>query len=397
MKINLGFIIFIGIFLTLYGSLHFYFYRKVTRAFNLTLVPNIILIIVLCLLLISPIIMRVMEGNSPEAFSATITYIGYFWMGIIFLLFALNLTVDIYRAIIYISSRIFSSSLTMLIPDKQIILLVVIVATTFINLYGLFEAWNIKTREITLKTDKFPEGIEQLRVVQISDVHFSQINGVGLANRITDIVMDLKPDLLVSTGDLIDDGLKDPDKVEVLFKSIRTKYGKYAVTGNHEFFGDLLKNLRFTESCGFMMLRNKSVKVKDYINIAGVDDPAGNNNGRVKAIDESAVMEDFSTDMINIFLKHQPRIKKDSIGKFDIQLSGHSHDGQIFPFKYLVRIMFKYMSGIYYLGDNSYLYVSRGTGTWGPPVRFLSPPEITVINFVSEKTYKNKVRKKIYG
>ncbi|MGD9161359.1 MAG: metallophosphoesterase [Desulfobacteraceae bacterium] len=397
MKINIGFIIFIGIFLSLYGSLHFYFYRKVTRAFNLTPAPNIILIIVLCLLLLSPIIIHLMEGNRPEALSAAVTYIGYFWIGIIFLLFALNLTVDIYRVIIYTSSRIFSPSLLKLMPDRRIILLVVIVLTMCINLYGLFEAWNIKTREITLKTDKLPEEIEKLRIVQISDIHFSQINGVGLANRITDTVISLKPDLLVSTGDLIDDGLRDPDKVEVLFRSIKTKYGKYAVTGNHEFFGDLKKNLKFTENCGFKMLRNKSTEVNNYINIAGVDDPAANSNSLVKAIDENIVMEGLSPDKLNIFLKHQPRIKKDSIGKFDIQLSGHTHDGQIFPFKYLVRIAYKYMSGIYYLGDKSYLYVSRGTGTWGPPVRFLSPPEITVIDFKKERTYRNKVRKKING
>ena len=280
MKINFSFIIFISIFLTLYGTLHFYFYRKVTRAFNLSLTPNIVLIVLLSLLLLSPIIMRLLEGNSPEAISTTVTYIGYFWMGIIFLLFALNMTVDIYRAIIYISSRIFSPSLIKIIPDKRITLLVVMSLTVFINLYGLFEAWNLKTKEIILKTDKLPEGIKKIRIVQISDVHFSQINGVGLANRITDIVMDLEPDLFISTGDLIDDGLRDPDKVEVLLKSIKTKYGKYAVTGNHEFFGDLSKNLRFTENCGFKMLRNKSEKVNDYINIAGVDDPARNRSWR---------------------------------------------------------------------------------------------------------------------
>lgn len=395
MKINFGFIIFIGIFLTLYASLHFYFYRKITRVFNLGLVPNILLIFILCLLLLSPIIMHMVEGNTPEALSVAITYIGYIWMGIIFLLFALNLTVDIYRAIIYIFSHIFNHSLIKLIPDKRIILLVVISLTACINIYGVFEAWNIKTKKITLTTSKLPKDIEQLRIVQISDVHFSQINGIGLANRITDMIIALKPDLLVSTGDLIEDGLREADMVQVLFNSVKTKYGKYAVTGNHEFFGDLKKNLKFTENCGFKTLRNREETVNNFINIAGVDDPAANSNGRVKAIDEKTVMEDFSPDKINIFLKHQPRVKKDSIGKFDIQLSGHSHDGQIFPFKYLVRLMYKYMSGIYYLGDNSYLYVSRGTGTWGPPIRFLAPPEITVIDF--KKSYKNKVRKKING
>ena len=310
-------------------------------------------------------------------------------MGIIFLLFALNLTVDICRAIIYISSRIFNPYLLKLIPDKRIILLAVLLVTAFINLYGLYEAWNIKTRIITLETNKLPERVKKLRIVQISDIHFSRINGVSLANRITGILQDLNPDLLVSTGDLIDDGLRGRNKVQFLFRSIKTEYGKYAVTGNHEFFGDIKKNLRFTAECGYEVLRNKSEKINDFINIAGVDDPAANNNGIVKAIDESLVLEGFSPDKINIFLKHQPRVKKDSIGKFDIQLSGHTHGGQIFPFKYLVGLMYKYMQGIYNLGDNSILYVSRGTGTWGPPIRFLSPPEITVIDYIKEKNNKS--------
>lgn len=397
MKINFGFIVFIGIFLTLYGSLHFYLYRKITRAFNLTLAPNIILIIVLCLLLLSPIIMRLMEGNSPERLTVTVAYIGYLWMGTIFLLFVLNLTVDVYRAIIYIISRISTPSLINLMPDRRITLLTVLLLTVFINLYGLYEARNLKTREITLKTSKLPEGVEKLRIVQISDIHFGQINGVGLANRITGIVTGLDPDLLVSTGDLIDDGLRDRDKVEVLFRSIRTKYGKYAVTGNHEFYGDLSKNLKMTENCGFRLLRNKCVKVNEYINIAGVDDPAANSNGLVKAIDESRVVGGFSPDKINIFLKHQPVIDADSIGKFDIQLSGHTHDGQIFPFRYLVGFRYKFMQGIYYIGKSSCLYVSRGTGTWGPPVRFLAPPEITVIDLEKEGASRSKVRMKIYG
>ena len=344
-----------------------------------------------------PILMRVMEGKCSEGLTTAITYIGYVWMGIIFLLFAFNLSVDIYRLIINIFSHIFSHSLTKLVPDKRITLLVIMILTAFINLYGMYEAWNINTRVITLKTDKLPKGIEKLRIIQVSDIHFSRINGIRLADRIADIVTLLKPDILVSTGDLIDDGLQYPDKVEVLFKSIGTKYGKFAVTGNHEFFGALLKNIKFTEDCGFQVLRNEGVKINEFINIAGVDDHAANNSGHVKKAVESTAMEGFSPEQINIFLKHQPRIVRSDIGKFDIQLSGHTHGGQIFPFGYLVGMMYKYMRGIYYLGNNSYIYVSRGTGTWGPPVRFLSPPEITVIDFEKDKTYKNKIRMKING
>ncbi len=385
MRFNYAFIMFIGIFLSLYALLHFYFYRKVTRAFNLTLSQNIIFIIILFLLLLSPIVMRMIEGKGPEALSTIITYTGYLWMGILFLLFALNLAVDIYRLIIYLASYIFDNNLLKLMPDKRITLIAVIMVTAFINLYGLYEAWDIKTERITINTTKLLVGFDKLRVVQISDIHFSRTNGIRLAEKITGIISGLKPDLLVSTGDLIDDGLQEREKVQVMFRAIKTRYGKYAATGNHEFFAGIQITGKFTEDCGFRLLRNEGVQVNDFINIAGIDDPAVNRGGFVQKIDEAGVIKSFSTDKINIFLKHQPRVETESIGKFDLQLSGHTHRGQIFPFSLFVGMMFKYMDGLYDLGSNSFLYVSRGTGTWGPPIRFLSPPEITVIDFVNEQ------------
>ncbi len=397
MKLNFGFLFFIGMFLALYGSLHYYFYRKITKAFNLAFVPHIILIAVLCLLLFTPVIMRMMDDSGPELLSTAVTYTGYIWMGIIFMLFALNLVVDIYSLIIYISSRIFNASLTDLIPDKKVTLIAVILIAAGINIYGLFEAWNIKPERVVIDTGKLPDGVASLRVVQISDVHFSRMSGVKLANKITDIVTDLNPDILVSTGDLIDDGLREADKVQVLFRSIKTGYGKFAVTGNHEFYADIKKSIKFTEGCGFTLLRNRRVEVNSFVNLAGVDDPAANREGLVTSINESSVVDQFAPDTLNIFLKHQPVIKNESTEKFDIQLSGHTHRGQIFPFTLIVGTVFKYVSGKYYLGDDTYLYVSRGTGTWGPPIRFLAPPEITVIDFINLKSKKNKVRVQING
>jgi predicted MPP superfamily phosphohydrolase len=340
---------------------------------------------VLILLLLSPVVMRMIEGKGPEALSTALTYAGYLWMGILFLLFALNLAVDIYRFIIYLSSHIFNINLLKLMPDRRIALICVILVTLFINLYGLYEAWNIKKERITLEIAKLPDGVEQLRVVQVTDIHFSRTNGIRLAEKITGIISGLNPDLLVSTGDLIDDGLGEEEKVKALFRGIKTTYGKYAATGNHEFFAGIQVTGKFTEDCGFRLLRNEGLQINEFINIAGIDDPAVNRGGFVLKIDEAGVIKDFSPDKINIFLKHQPRVETESIGRFDLQLSGHTHRGQIFPFSIFVGMMFKYMDGLYDLGSNSYLYVSRGTGTWGPPIRFLSPPEITVIDFIRKQ------------
>ena len=121
------------------------------------------------------------------------------------------------------------------------------------------------------------------------------------------------------------------------------------------------------------------------MNIAGVDDPAAKRYGTPSSVSENKVLESFSPDYLNIFLKHQPKIENNSLGKFDIQISGHTHNGQIFPFTLITSLFYPYQKGLYKVSNNSYLYVSRGTGTWGPPIRFLTFPEITVIDFQREE------------
>ncbi len=120
------------------------------------------------------------------------------------------------------------------------------------------------------------------------------------------------------------------------------------------------------------------------INIAGVDDPAARRFGLYNDIPESELLAGLDPGLFTLLLKHKPIVNKDSPGMFDLQLSGHTHRGQIFPFRFIVRMFFPKVSGYFDLKEDSHLYVSRGTGTWGPPIRFLSPPEVTVIDLVGE-------------
>jgi predicted MPP superfamily phosphohydrolase len=120
------------------------------------------------------------------------------------------------------------------------------------------------------------------------------------------------------------------------------------------------------------------------MNVAGVDDPAARRFGLFTDIPEMNILSTLDPEQFTLLLKHKPVIDEDSLGMFDLQLSGHTHRGQIFPFKFIVQIFFPKLSGYFDLKENSHLYVSRGTGTWGPPIRFLSPPEVTVIDLVGE-------------
>ncbi len=374
-------IAFVTVFLSLYGFLHYYLYRKIISSFHMTGWGHILVILVLCLLLLSPIVLQMLEGREASVLNTVTAYVSYFWMGILFLAFSIYLLIDIYRAVIYISSRMFSPALIRFMPEGGITFFAVLFIITAINIYGWFEAGDIGVEMISLKTSKLPPGVSGLRVVQISDIHFSATNGLGPARKITGIIKGLKPDLLVSTGDLVDRVYKNRDLIAGLFASIEAPYGKFASTGNHEFISGIKETTEFTEKAGFRMLRNEVCEVGGFINIAAVDDPAAKTFGSPQGIEESTVIGRLSPDKLNIFLKHQPRVEKGSIGRFDIQLSGHAHKGQIFPFTLVVSLFYKYMDGFFELGDGSSLYVSRGTGTWGPPIRFLTFPEITVIDF----------------
>jgi len=374
-------ITFLAVFLTLYGLLHYYFYRKVVSAFHIGIWGHILIILVLSFLLLSPVILEILEQGEIVALKTIIAYVSYFWMGVLFLFFSIYILIDICRMVISISSRVFSPVLLRYIPEDRMIFIAVLFIIAAINVYGWFEAGDIRVERVGLKTSKLPAEINSLRIVQISDIHFSATNGNGPALKITKILKDLKPDLLVSSGDLIDRGLRDREYIEGLFAGIDAPYGKFAATGNHEFISGIEQSTEFTEKAGFRMLRNEAVTVGGFLDITAIDDPAGKMFGSAQQISESKVLDALSPNHINIFLKHQPRIEKGSIGKFDIQLSGHTHKGQIFPFTMVVSVFYKYMDGFFELGNGSSLYVSRGTGTWGPPIRFLTFPEITVIEF----------------
>ena len=161
-----------------------------------------------------------------------------------------------------------------------------------------------------------------------------------------------------------------------------TPYGKFAVTGNHEFYVGIERSLEFTRKAGFKILREEAVIIPGIITIAGIDDEAvrGWQKGENKSEQDLCLHIDKS--QYTVLLKHRPVPYTGSLCVYDLQLSGHTHKGQIFPFYLITKLFFSQYAGFYQLNNNSALYVSRGTGTWGPPIRFLAPPEVTIIDIV---------------
>ena len=372
--------LFLLIYFSIYGGAHLYAFLKLKRGFSLGLPAYIILAIFMILMVAAPIAVRIAERHGYEDLARGFAYIGFTWMGLIFVFISASFFFDIYRLLLLPARLLTQSTLeTFTLSIRNFCILAILISFA-VMIYGYFEALSIRTEHVTVKTLKIPKTIGRLRVVQISDVHLGLIVGKFRLNRILEKVKDARPDILVSTGDLVDGQMDELDTLTDMIKNIPTTYGKFAVTGNHEFYAGLNRALAFTKKAGFTILRGEGLTVSNVLNIAGVDDPAVKRYVPNLAVSEKALLEKMPGDKFTLFLKHQPVISSESLGKFDLQLSGHTHKGQIFPFYLFTKLFYRMHSGLSKLNGNAMLYVSRGSGTWGPPVRFLSPPEVTIID-----------------
>jgi len=374
--------LFLLTFFLLYGSLHLYAFLRARAAFAFSTPTGVFLAVFMLLMIVSPIIIRLTEKAGFELFALVMSFIGYTWMGIIFLFAAFSLLLDLYRNLVSAGGGILGRDISFLAVSQRYAFLIPLGISICIAVYGYFEAVSIRTENIVIQSHKIPAAIKKVRIAQISDVHLGLIVRENRLRRILAEVRKAAPDILVSTGDLVDGQINNLTALASMLQEINPPYGKYAVTGNHEFYAGLDQSSEFIERAGFNLLRGERVDISDFFVIAGVDDPQAKSFGLRRGLSEKALLSDLPDDRFVLLLKHRPIIDDDSPGLFDLQLSGHVHRGQIFPFSIITGLYYATQSGLARLSDGSSLYVSRGAGTWGPPIRFLSPPEVTVIDIL---------------
>jgi len=380
--------LFLLIFFSIYGGTHLYFFLKVKAALSPGFPASLFLALFLLVMVITPVQVRIMENHGLEAFARFAAYAGYLWMGFIFLFFSASLIIDLYHWLIHGAGYLFHRDFSVLLMSKRTALILPLAWGIAAGLYGYFEARDIRTERVVINTPKIPSAVGKLTIVQISDVHLGLIVREERLKRIIASINGASPDLLVSTGDLVDGQINRMTGLAELLQDIRPRFGKFAVTGNHEVYAGLDQAVGFTERAGFRVLRNEESTVGGLINIVGIDDPAIGRNTYSRLAPEKTLLLKVPSDRFTLLLKHRPAVDQKSLGLFDLQLSGHVHKGQIFPFNLLTHLFYPVRTGFALYPQNSALYVSRGTGTWGPPIRFLAPPEVTVIELVSSDKSK---------
>ncbi|MGC9044236.1 MAG: metallophosphoesterase [Myxococcota bacterium] len=373
-----AFVAFILIVIGIYVSIHAYVYHRMCTALELGRISNLIVGIFFIIMVFSPFIIRISERGGPYILSVFFSYTGYTWMGIMAVLVLSLFFFDILHLILIKFAHHLNFYERLPPHIDKYTFLISSTISLIVSVIGFFEAHNIRETKINLASRYLPKEHSPLKIVQISDVHISQTLGGNFIADIVARVKKLNPDIVVITGDITDIDPRKNKKIINELSALNPPLGKYAITGNHEFYAGIDMATEFYKICGFRLLRGEYIKITDGIVIMGVDDENGKRFDNYSNVTEERLIEQIPSDSFLILLKHQPSVLEQLKGRIDLQLSGHTHGGQIFPFSLIVKTVYKYFSGLYRISDRMSLYVSRGTGYWGPPIRFLAPPEITL-------------------
>ncbi len=260
--------------------------------------------------------------------------------------------------------------------------------TGAILLYGVYAARRRpKIVEVDVPLSNLPEDLARLRIVQISDLHVGPTIKRDFVEKVVAQVRSLAPDIIAFTGDLADGSVNDlRHEVEPLMK-LSARYGKFFVTGNHEYYSGAKPWIVEVQRLGFTVLMNEHCVIqhgRSRLLLAGVPDFNAGHMLAPHHSDPVAATANAPTTDLKILLAHQPRsIFVAAQAGFDLQLSGHTHGGQFFPWNFLVPLQQPFVAGLH-RHQNTWLYVSCGAGYWGPPLRLGASSEVTVIKFVQE-------------
>jgi predicted MPP superfamily phosphohydrolase len=251
--------------------------------------------------------------------------------------------------------------------------------------WGYVEAMRVpRVRRVEVRLDRLGAGLDGLRVVLLTDTHYGPIDRERWSHRVTEVVNGLQPDIVCHTGDIADGTVAQRRAQAAPLADIRATLARAYVTGNHEYFGEADGWLEHLRQLGWQPLHNEHTVVQRdgaRLVLAGVDDRTAASSGRPgHRADHEVALAGADRELPVLLLAHQPQQITAAVAHdVDLQLSGHTHGGQIWPFHYLVRTDQPTVQGLTRHGARTQLYTSRGTGFWGPPLRIFAPSEITLI------------------
>jgi predicted MPP superfamily phosphohydrolase len=361
--------VFVITVLSVWASVHAYVLWRVWRlpAVNTPLAHRVLVVAAVILWMSYPL-SRFLYHWRLSTVARPFEYAGTTWMGVLFLLFAALLAVDVVTAGGSLLRGTVSALRGWAVAGALVLSAVALVQ-------GLRDP---VVRDYEVRLAGLPAEREGTVLVEISDIHLGTLIGERWMARLVDRVTAMKPDLVVVDGDLVDGNVGEVEPLLPVLKGLRAPLGVWAVTGNHEWYAGIDRSVRLLEDAGYSVLRDRWAEAAPGLVLAGVDDLTGRRQfGQTDHPVEKALAGRPSG--ATVLLSHSP-LKADEAAAAGagLMLSGHTHDGQIWPFRYLVRFAYPLLGGRYEVGGMSVI-VCRGTGTWGPRMRLWLPCEIVRI------------------
>ncbi|QFQ99920.1 metallophosphoesterase [Streptomyces phaeolivaceus] len=254
------------------------------------------------------------------------------------------------------------------------------VGTVGYGTYGVVRGPRLK--RVTVPLARLPRAAHGFRIAVVSDIHLSPMLGRGFAQKVVDTINSTQPDLIAVVGDLVDGDVADLGPAAAPLAGLKARHGSYFVTGNHEYISGAEQWVEEVRRLGLTPLENARRELP-YLDLAGVNDIAGEDEGQ--GPDFAKALGDRDTSRAVVLMAHQPVQIHDAVDHgVDLQLSGHTHGGQMWPMTYVAQAANPTLAGLERYGDTQ-LYVTRGAGAWGPPVRVGAPSDITVVELASKQ------------
>jgi len=311
--------------------------------------------------------------------SSIFVWIGSFWLAAMLYFFLSVVILDVIRLINH-----WFPFIPMITKDyvraKQITMLVIMGFVSIILIAGYINALSPKIKTLNLTIPK-TTNMAELNIVAASDVHLGTIVGKNRFCKIVKIINSLQPDIVLLVGDIVDEDLGPVIKQNLgeALKNINSKFGVFAVTGNHEYIGGVDASSQYLKEHNVVVLRDSAIKINNSVYIVGREDRSSMQFVGKKQKILASLMPQVNKNYPIILMDHQPFGLNEAVeNNVDLQLSGHTHHGQLFPFNFLTKAIFEKSWG-YLKKGNTHFYISSGVGTWGPPIRIRNTPEIVNI------------------